>query len=411
MECTATPKKILYGIQGEGRGHASRSLNLIHYLQRQGHQILVLSGGDALPLLNNSSLSIIKAPLFRLHFTEDNKLSIWQTAIKNTSLFLGLMFGRGKRYRYVLDQIKKFKPDLSISDFEPYSARLPARLGIPLLAIDHQHFLLETKLPSFRGVKKQLKLIIYRIFIGFLSGKPDKVLISSFYHFPAVKNSRAVFVGPLISRLLYNKKISTQNLITIYLKEPHYLYHLLPVLKQIEHLNFEVYSNWSQLDISSLNYQHIRLCRIDQDKFLSSLASSKALITTAGNQVIGEAIFLGKPVLAFPKLGDIEQEMNGFALKLSGFGEMVDVKKFTNTELTRFLNQMPVYKKNIRDQIRLRKDYDGTFASLKIMDQFINEYGKGKQTVFEFQFERIKLNFKTLLARISHYIFEGSGIT
>jgi uncharacterized protein (TIGR00661 family) len=44
--------KILYGVCGEGLGHASRSRILIHYLQQQKHEVCIIVGGKTYTILS-----------------------------------------------------------------------------------------------------------------------------------------------------------------------------------------------------------------------------------------------------------------------------------------------------------------------------------------------------------------------
>ena len=60
-------KNVIYSIQGEGRGHAARSLHLIEKMRENGYGIWIFSGGDALPLLEKK-YSIFHIPVFRLHY-------------------------------------------------------------------------------------------------------------------------------------------------------------------------------------------------------------------------------------------------------------------------------------------------------------------------------------------------------
>jgi len=65
-------------------------------------------------------------------------------------------------------------------------------------------------------------------------------------------------------------------------------------------------------------------------------------VTTAGNQLIGEAIHLGKPVLAMPEPGNYEQHINAHFVRESGAGMVVDEPQaLTVDALRRFLAQMP----------------------------------------------------------------------
>jgi uncharacterized protein (TIGR00661 family) len=44
--------KILYGICGDGLGHASRGRILIHYLQQQNHEVCIIVGGKSYTILS-----------------------------------------------------------------------------------------------------------------------------------------------------------------------------------------------------------------------------------------------------------------------------------------------------------------------------------------------------------------------
>ncbi len=82
-----------------------------------------------------------------------------------------------------------------------------------------------------------------------------------------------------------------------------------------------------------------------QDRpFLEALASCKAVITTCGNQLIGEAFHLNKPVMAFPEPGNFEQQINAFLLNRSGGGLAVSHRAFDVERIHRFLSQLEAYR-------------------------------------------------------------------
>jgi len=43
--------KILYGVAGEGYGHSSRALILADYLEKKGHEVIILTYGQAYKVL------------------------------------------------------------------------------------------------------------------------------------------------------------------------------------------------------------------------------------------------------------------------------------------------------------------------------------------------------------------------
>ncbi|MBN2012769.1 hypothetical protein JW960_25795 [candidate division KSB1 bacterium] len=374
MAVTKSPLKIIYGIQGEGRGHASRSLHLIHHLLDQGHSIEIFTGGDALPLLQGESLPLMHVPLLRLYYGCAGNLHILKTAYWNFRRFWGLLTGLSLEYRTIKQKIAAIAPDFIISDFEPFTAFIGKRLGIPVLSIDHQRQITETELPGFNLRHQRFLIFLYKLFIRILCGPSDRSIVSSFYHFPARQKTKSVFVGPFIHKMLYQLKATQGKHITIYLKESQYLRYLLPAITPISNVSFQIFSNWVKNDQSIQFPDNVALFSIDQHVFLHSLASCQALITTAGNQVIGEAIFLGKPILAFPKIADIEQEINARALLQSGFGETFSLQSITSDQILTFISQLSHYRAIIRKNVGIRLMYDGTFHTLKMIDQFIEDF-------------------------------------
>lgn len=59
---------------------------------------------------------------------------------------------------------------------------------------------------------------------------------------------------------------------------------------------------------------------IDEHRFLEDLATCDAMISTAGNQLVGEALYLAKPVLVLPEARNFEQYINAHFLARSGAG-------------------------------------------------------------------------------------------
>lgn len=370
------PERILYGVQGEGRGHASRSLQIIQWLRARGHQVKVLTGGDALQVLRGHGLDLQKVPLLRYRFRPDGTLDPWRTLRENLGAALGLFCGRGRRYGYVSATVREFRPSLIISDFEPYLSRLAPRLRIPLLAIDHQHFLTESVLPALAGWQKALALKLYQIGTRLLAGRPDRIITSSFWHFPRKQASRAIFVGPFIpGNLKRLRDTGGDGSVTVYLKQPAYLGALLPAFAARPQTRFRIFSHWPSPAPAGLP-ANLELIGIDRDAFLAQLARGSALLTTAGNQVIGEAIYLRKPVLAFPEPEVLEQELNAAALRLSGYGDALRLEEFSAHRWDDFVARLPGFRARLREGMRNARGYDGRRAALRALRGFLREVSR-----------------------------------
>lgn len=390
--------RILYGVQGEGRGHATRSLEVIRALQEQGFVVKVFSGGDALPVLRAGGIDAIAIPLFRYHYRSHGSLSPWRTLTANTAPALGLFFRAGASYQSVLAQARAFAPDLCISDFEPYVSRIARALGLPLVAIDHQHFLTETLLPRPHRLSKFIALGLYQMGTAILGGKPDRIITSSFWHFPRRPGSRALLVGPFLSSCMPSPRSGNPGGqaadLVVYLKRAGYLSSLLPAFSAHECLTVDVFSDWpdathengalpthsghrSHSAHPSPSAQwphlpaHIRLRSIDRGAFLQALADAQALITTAGNQVLGEAIHLGKPTLAFPEPDILEQELNAMALARSGMGEACPLHELDTARLDAFLRALPQYRRRLSQHRQSQAGYDGRDRTMRYLRRMV----------------------------------------
>jgi UDP:flavonoid glycosyltransferase YjiC (YdhE family) len=84
------------------------------------------------------------------------------------------------------------------------------------------------------------------------------------------------------------------------------------------------------------------------DGFVRDLAGCRAVLSTAGNQLIGEAIHFGKPVLAMPE-DAFEQRLNAFMIERMGVGMRGDLKSLTPSDIDRFLGSRDWYRSNMRE--------------------------------------------------------------
>lgn len=360
--------RILYGVQGEGRGHATRSLRIVEALLREGHEVLVLTGGDALPVLAPVlGNRILEIPLLRYRYNARGTLCPWRTLAHN----LGPLARMAFRNLALETAVRRFKPRIAISDFEPIACRLARTFRLPLVAVDHQHFLTETELPRLRGFGNALMLPLYRFGTRVLSGWPRRVVVSSFHHFPRKRDSRAVFVGPFLSDEVRALKPRDAGHLTVYLKRPQYLKPLLALIASRPDRNFEVFSSWDREWAEPLP-RNARLRTVSRTAFLESLASAHALVTTAGNQVLGEAIWLGKPVLAIPEAGVLEQALNARALEASGCGMACDPGDLSATAWERFEERRVEFLRGLRAFRDRHPAYDGLDATLRVIRRMIH---------------------------------------
>ena len=135
--------KIAISLCGEGRGHATRISTLVERLDTY-HDILVYTSADALTFLRHyfadrhPRVRLEEIPGVVFQYT-GGRLDVMRSiaaGLDYQARQLGPLVDRMIRY------LDGFAADLVITDFESALPRAAGRLGIPLVSIDHQHFLL-----------------------------------------------------------------------------------------------------------------------------------------------------------------------------------------------------------------------------------------------------------------------------
>jgi uncharacterized protein (TIGR00661 family) len=101
--------------------------------------------------------------------------------------------------------------------------------------------------------------------------------------------------------------------------------------------------------------------------FLEDLARCRALLSTAGNQLMGEALHLGKPLLVTPE-DCVEQRLNAAAVARLGVGRQVRHQDFSAAVIREFLGDEATYRANIARAAR-----DGRAEALAAIERFIHE--------------------------------------
>ena len=295
--------KILYGVAGEGYGHSSRAKAIIEYLQKQGHEVLVMAYGLAYKTLKND-FKIIKIEGIRFKFKKE-KLSLSGTIKKSFPYIIKNIKTAGKRDKKIL----KFSPDLAITDFEPVAALYSYKYKIPLISIDNQHRLSYSKINVPKEYLKDYLLAKCAV-LAYIP-KADYCIVLSFAK-QAKKGRKIFFVSPILRKEVIDMNVKTDNYIVVYMNQPHK--SLIRILKKINE-KFIVYGYKKEGVEGSLTFKR------NSKMFLKDLASAKAVIASSGFTLMSESLFLKKPLFAIPLKGQFEQVLNALFLKNSKLGD------------------------------------------------------------------------------------------
>lgn len=356
--------RILYGVHGYSRGHATRAAAVLSELVKD-HEVMIFAGADAYDLLK-SDFEVQPIDSLRFYYGVEGRISPTITIQKNLPLVAD-MVGNGRRSRELDARVKAFAPHVAISDAEPWTHRVAWRLGVPRVGFDHFGIMVHCHVPLATGdwVKSFLDRFMYKL----LMGKPERVLVSSFYEAPPKRDDTKV-IGPLLREEVKElRDVKRGEHLLVYLNNGHH--QLTP----------ELLAAFEALDVPVKLYGAGRTDQVGKIEFrppagrafLEDLASSRAVVSTAGNQLVGEALFFGRPLLVVPE-GTVEQRMNAEAVARLGVGEVTRFDTLDAAVLRRFLKNVPGYEAKARE-----RSTDGREAALFLLDKWIYELGKQKR--------------------------------
>lgn len=343
--------RILFGVAGQGYGHATRAKVITHYLEQQGHQVKIITYHQTYQQLR-FEFDVTK--IFGLLYAHQNyRASYWQTFWKNIK---GIPAAY-QSWRQLNILVRKFRPQLVITDLEPSSTLLAHYYHLPLLSIDNQHRLTRGKLEYKR--RWLLSAWLNKIGVGLSAWGARAYLITTFFDFPLTK-PRTYLVPPILNPSLLQTTPKIGKHILVYGTTTD-LNFLLPLLTSRSETFFIYSKQRTRRQIQNCFFKPIG------PQFLTDLASAQAVIASAGFTLIGEALHLGKPYLALPLPGRIEQLVNAYYLKKLGYGDYSE--NLTAVQLDNFLQKLPAYRQKLstyprHDNSQLYSQLDRLIAGL-----------------------------------------------
>ncbi len=336
--------KILYGVGGEGRGHATRTRAVVEALRTE-HEFVIYAPAHAYDLLApayaDTAVEVRRIPGLRFHYDQRRRMDYLKTG------WYGLRYitKAGHVLRHIRDEVEAEEPDLVITDFEPLLPRAAKQCGIPFVSLDHQHFLLTYDLSSLPRDLRVHAANMATVVRAYYSGQVE-TLVSSFYFPPLRPRCRNVSqIGVLLRPEILGAAPEDGDHVVAYLRR----FAPSSTLETLAGCGREV-------RLYGLG-QHpsrggLRFLEIDVLRFVEDLSTGCALVCTAGNQLVGEALFLGKPVLAMPEPNNFEQSINAHFLAQSGAGESLEMEDLTPEHLRSFLDRFRDYRRAV-DRTRL----------------------------------------------------------
>ncbi len=345
--------KILYGIAGEGMGHLMRSKPILKHLLEE-HEIVIVSSRKPYKLLSQEFKNVHE--IHGLHISyRNNEAKHFMTFLENLINFPG---GALYSFKKLLKIVRSFKPDIIISDFEPFTPVIARIFRIPVISIDNMHIVTncKNKIP----LRYYKDYIVTKLLVKSFVSKGDYFLINTFFY-PKIKKKNTYLFPPILREDIIGVKPKKNNHILVY-QTTGTNKKLKEILKKIDY-KFIIYG----FNISKKEKNMI-FRKFNEKTFIKDLSSSSAVITNGGFTTISEALSLGKPILSEPIKKHFEQIITAMNIDKLGYGEYQE--DLTEQTLRRFISNIPKYRINLKgykrgDNKALLKKLDSIIKRIK----------------------------------------------
>ncbi len=304
--------RILYGVVGEGMGHATRSKVTCEHLVERGHEVKIVVSGRAHGFLAKSFPDVIEIKGLTIRYV-DNRMDRDGTFARNVVAAPGLISDNVLAY---YDKVVGYEPDLVITDFDSFAFLFAKRHRLPVISIDNQQIISRCK--HDKAIKRGVK-VDYQMTKTFVRAKLpacDHYVITTFFE-PAIRKKfrdNTTLVPPILRKAIMDTKPTVGEHVIVYQTSTSDD-SLVPSLNELREHKFIVYGMRKNAKVGNCT-----LKEFSEDGFVRDLASSQAVVCNGGLSLIGEALYLGKPIFSVPVRNQFEQVMNARYLEELGYG-------------------------------------------------------------------------------------------
>ncbi|MCY1075171.1 MJ1255/VC2487 family glycosyltransferase [Archangium lansingense] len=322
--------RILYGVVGEGMGHATRSRVLLEELSKE-HEVHIVVSGRAKDYLAKRFENVHGIWGFTIAY-EGNSVKKWQTLLQNLS---GAVKGWPQNVRQYFELVEEFKPDVVVSDFESFSYLFARNHRLPVISVDNMQIINRCKhdpalLAGFEDDFEATKALVKSKLPGSFH-----YLVTTFFY-PPVRKERTTLLPSILRPEILSAKSEPGEHLLVY--QTSTTNAQLPEILKQSGLPCHIYG--MRRDITEDVRDGNLLYRPFSEKgFIDDLRTARAVVAGGGYTLMSEAVYLHKPMLSLPVKGQFEQVLNALYLEKLGYG--MYAPELTLERLRDFLQRVP----------------------------------------------------------------------
>jgi uncharacterized protein (TIGR00661 family) len=325
------PLRILYGVNGEGMGHATRSQVVIDSLLAQ-HDVRVVASGAAFRYLTDRLPRVdeVFGPTFAL---DEGEIRRWATVRQNLRLAHEELPDTIKHW---VSEVDDWQPDVVISDFEPLAGVYARFTRTPLIAVGNINMLdrCRHEREIVRGEREDY-LLARTVAQSMVPGAVFYI-VTTFFR-PPVARRGTILVPPIVRPEIVGATSVRGDHLVVYSSGDE---AVLEALRSAGRRCLVYGMRGGPEEIVTEGNLEFR--PRSSEGFVEALRTASGVVAGGGFSLLSEAVYLGKPILAVPLRGQFEQVMNARYTEALGYG--MSASELTPERVREFVDRIPEFE-------------------------------------------------------------------
>jgi uncharacterized protein (TIGR00661 family) len=358
--------RLLYGVVGEGMGHATRSRVLLEHLLARGHEVKVVVSGRAHGFLTRvfqrrPGISFEEIHGFHLDYA-GNSLDVPKSLFSNLWKAPAGLLENLDVHRKIVES--DFQPQAVISDFESWAYWFGINHFLPVISVDnmqvlnrchHSDAITQDHTFDFQLAKAAVKVKLPGAYHYLITG----------FFFPPVRKPRTTLIPPILRPEILAARRERGEHVLVYQTAASADPRLVETLQRIPE-EFRVYG----LGREEV-HGNVTLRAFSEAGFVEDLRTAKAVLANGGLSLMSECVHLGVPMCALPLQGQFEQGLNARWLAHLGYGRCADA--LDEPTIRAFLADAPRHEAALQSYVR--RDNGVLFACV---DELLRDIALGE---------------------------------
>jgi uncharacterized protein (TIGR00661 family) len=332
--------RILYGVAGEGMGHAIRSRVVIDYLSQRHDVQVVVSGRahDYLKARERDRLGVNRIWGMSIVY-EDNEVRNFRTFLR--VLGGAALGGWPRNVKAYFDLNEQFRPDVVVSDFETWSYLFAKTHAVPCISVDNNQVVNRCDHPPEVIAGHETDYLVAKAVVKAKLPGCFHYCIASFF-FPPVGKARTSLHPPVLRPELLAARPETGDHLLVY--QTSTSNEVLPEVLAACGRECRIYGLRRDL-AGDVREGNLVYRPFSEQTFVEDLRTARAVVSGGSFTLMSEAVYLHKPMLSVPVKKQFEQILNARYLESLGYGLAAD--ELTSERLGSFVERLPDFERRL----------------------------------------------------------------